>query len=438
MTRATGGELDESPSALDAAPSPGVGWGRAGLAVAASTMAANLLGYALVLVLTRTLTPGELGAVGALFNLVVIGTVPALSVQLVAASRTARSLHRSPGGPAGASLTLLNRLDRLQPTVLGAAVLLGATLGAIVLLASPLLAAVLHLDGVLPAVFLAAGLLPTTLTYGVQGLLQGRERFAALSVVFVLAAGVRFAAGALAGLLGWGTTGVMAATAVGAWVAAGAALAVLRPAWRPAPDRTAVVRVLRQVVGAGVSTAGLLTLFNIDLLLARYVLPAQESGVYAVGSLFAKGAFWGPQFVATLLFPHMATLARRDRAVVRGVVATAGIGVLVVAAAAGAGELLVQLVAGERYAVLASQVWIFVALGGTLAVVQVLVYAGLAVGDRRLAVVAWGVVAAVCAAVLGTPGQSVPGVAGTALGGAAALVAAGLVLERAAFKRRPA
>ena len=435
MTRVTGGELDESPSALDAAPSPGAGWGRAGLAVATSTMAANLLGYALVLVLTRTLTPGELGAVGALFNLVVIGTVPALSVQLVAASHTARSLHRSPGGTAGASF---DRLDRLQPTVLGAAVVLGATLAGIVLLASPLLASVLHLDGVLPAVFLAAGLLPTTLTYGVQGLLQGRERFAALSVVFVLAAGLRFAAGALAGLLGWGTTGVMAATAVGAWVAAGAALAVLRPAWRPALARTAVVRVLRQVVGAGVSTAGLLTLFNIDLLLARYVLPAQESGVYAVGSLFAKGAFWGPQFVATLLFPHMATLARRDRAVVRGVVVTAGIGVLVVAAAAGAGELLVLLVAGERYAVLASHVWIFAALGGTLAVVQVLVYAGLAVGDRRLAVVAWGVVVAVSAAVLGTSGQSVTGVAGTALGGAAALVVAGLVLERAAFRRRPA
>ena len=36
----------------------------------------------------------------------------------------------------------------------------------------------------------------------------------------------------------------------------------------------------------------------------------------AVGALFAKGAFWAPQFVSTLLYPRMAQGDRRSRAVV--------------------------------------------------------------------------------------------------------------------------
>ena len=81
-----------------ATPVPGAvrGLARSGAVLAGATLAANVLGYVLVLALSRLLPPADYGAVGALLNLAVIGLVPALAVQLVAARRTAARAARGP------------------------------------------------------------------------------------------------------------------------------------------------------------------------------------------------------------------------------------------------------------------------------------------------------------------------------------------------------
>jgi O-antigen/teichoic acid export membrane protein len=102
---------------------------------------------------------------------------------------------------------------------------------------------------------------------------------------------------------------------------------------------------------------------------------------------------------------------------------------------AGFAEVLVPLVAGEEYASLASSVWLFAALGATLAVDQVLVYARLAVSDRRLGAMAWGVTAVVCVVVLTRPDPSLTDVVSTVLVGALVLAVTGLVTEWMALRR---
>lgn len=74
------------------------GWRRAlragtvpALLISLGTMTANLLGYGFFLVLNRTQSPENLGALVALTNLAVIGAVPALALQLVVARRVARA-----------------------------------------------------------------------------------------------------------------------------------------------------------------------------------------------------------------------------------------------------------------------------------------------------------------------------------------------------------
>ena len=49
------------------------------------TLAGNLLGYLFFVVLSRTLSPQDLGAVGSLASLATIAAVPGLGIQLVAA-----------------------------------------------------------------------------------------------------------------------------------------------------------------------------------------------------------------------------------------------------------------------------------------------------------------------------------------------------------------
>ncbi len=176
------------------------------MVIAAATMIANVLVYALFLVLNRTLTPNDLGAVAALLNLTIISGVLALALQLVAARHVATAAapvaagDGDPGRPAEAHDT--------GGSALATGLVLGLVVSGVMLVASPLVAAAFDLDGVLPAVLVALTVLPTYLTYAAQGCLLGRERFGLLGLVFVVVALGRFVAGAGAALAGLGVTGV--------------------------------------------------------------------------------------------------------------------------------------------------------------------------------------------------------------------------------------
>ena len=236
---------------------------------------------------------------------------------------------------------------------------------------------------------------------------------------------------------GWGVTGVITGTLVAAVVTMAVAVAVV-PAAFGLPGTGGVRgpgswgRLWRDVAGSSTSTAGLLTFVNLDVLLARHSLPAAASGVYAVGSLFTKVAFWGPAFLATLLYPRMTAAATRDRAVAAALGLTAGLGAAVVAVTWLGGGRLVALAAGARYAPLGRTVALFAALGTAFAVVQVLVYARVAVGDRWLGAAAWVCAAATVGAVAVLQPSTVTALVGTVLAGAWTLAGLGLLRERAA------
>jgi O-antigen/teichoic acid export membrane protein len=354
--------------------------GRSAAVVAAATLTANVLVYGVYLVLTRALTPGDFGAFSALGNLLVIAGVPALALQLVSARHVAR--------------------DEPDPvsTALRTGLLLGVAGTVLALALSPVVTTVLDLPGPAPAVLVALAVLPLYLAYAAQGCLQGSERFLALGGVLVALAGGRFAAAAVGGAVGLGVTGVLALTALATWAAAALALLLVRP--RPGAvlaglRRTWAVPVLR----GATATAALLVATNIDVPLARAVLPPDTAGEYAVLAVFAKAAYWGPAFVATLLYPRMAR-GTGGRAARVAVVATAAIGLAGVAASAVLAGPLVLVVGGERYTDLASLVPLFVAAGASWSVAQVLVYWRLSRGDHRLGWVVWAVAAGVVASVV--------------------------------------
>ncbi|MGL5908768.1 MAG: hypothetical protein ACRCZP_02125, partial [Phycicoccus sp.] len=180
--------------------------------VGMATLLANVLAYGAALVLNRVLTSDELGAVAALLAVSVLAGVPALALQLV-----------------GARYVATNRTG-VQRTALAAGAVLGGAASVVVLASTPVLTALFDLDGPLPVVLVATTVLPTFLVHAVQGCLHGAERFVPLGVVYVVAAGLRFAAAVGAAQLGLGVVGVVALTAVGAWLAAGVAVTLLLPA----------------------------------------------------------------------------------------------------------------------------------------------------------------------------------------------------------------
>lgn len=383
------------------------GWGAG--AVGAGTLLANVFGYGLFLVLNRELGADELGAVASLLNLVIIAGVAALSTQLVSAWRVA--LHRPDA----------------QATALRTGALVGIIVTVVVALLTPVIVPLLHLEGPLPVLLVAASMLPTCLTAAVQGSLQGAERFVALGTVYAVASVARAAGGALAAWLGWGVTGVMALTAVASWLLAlGVILLVRGHLGRTmhADVPTQVRRVLAGMAG----TSALLVASTIDTPVARHVLSGADSGAYAVLSLFAKAAFWGPAFLATVLFPHMSRAKglRPLFVALGGTAAIVAVGVTFSALLSGP---LVRIVGGTAYTHLAGLVPAFTALGGAWALTQVLVFWGAARGRHVVGYLVWAAVGLATAVVVLWRHDSLTDVATTFLVASLVVAAAGGALS---------
>ena len=388
-----------------------------------ATLVANGCGYALLLVLNRTLTSDALGATAALLNLTIIAGVLALALQLVAARHFARDRDI----PVQASVA----------QALATGIKLGLAATALVIVSAPLLSRILDVDGLMPLLLVALTVTPTYVLFALQGCLHGHERFAALGLVYVIVAGGRFAAGAGAALAGAGVLGVLGTICLASWVSAAICLALvpghgrgLRNAWR--------ATWVRDVARGAMATSALLVVTSLDLPLARALLSPDESGEYAVVALFAKAAYWGPAFLATLFFPRMAR-SRGRRTVLQATGATVLMGVAAIAIAAVWADVLVRIAGGPGYTHLSGLVPLLTAAGSAWSVAQVLVYWRLARGDHRLGYAVWVAAAAVTLVIVLWRHDSPAEIASTMAVGGISVMAYGLLLvawSRPSARRR--
>ncbi len=335
------------------------------LVVTGALAANNVASYALTVIAARLLVPAAFGELGSLLAVLVIGAVPALAVQTVVALRVA-------GDPRGRSLTALGLVA-------------GAAVTVLVLLCTPLFVALLHLDGPWPVVFLALALGPITLNGLWYGTLQGGRRFRAMSAQLVFEA-----VGRIGGtLLGLAATRTPAGALAGA--AAGSLLVALS-GWLLC-GRPGLVRLdrgqVRDVLHAGQALLALVLLVNLDLVLARHTLPADQAGEYAVGAVITKIAYWLPYAIAIVVLPRLADGADRRRVVPRALALCAAMDAAVVLGAALFGPLGVSLVGGAAYAGSSIPLWPFALVGSMLSLVQILLFSRIASADRWSTLLTW-------------------------------------------------
>ncbi len=384
---------------------------RGGSLVAPALTLLNLSGYALAVAASRALPAGQYGALTSLLGVLLVASVPALALQAVVARSVARRPADEPAGPR-------------ERALLARCAGVGALVAGVVALLAPLLARFLHV-GVAGPLWLAAGLLPLAVLSAVLGVLQGREHFGALATgIAVQGLAKLLALVPLA--LGGGPASVLAGFSAGTLVAALVGLLLLRPGPAgPAP----VLPPARELLVAGGALLALLALANLDLLLARHALPRAESGRYAVGSVLSKAAFWLPQVVAVVVLPRLTDLSGGREVLRRAVLVVVGLGVLEVLGCLALGGPVLGLTFGEQYRSLAGVAPLFVLQGSTLAVVQLLVYRGIALHDAavgRLVVVA---LAAEAVVVLVLQPTTTTGVVLPAVVVALLLAAAGLLSD---------
>ena len=384
---------------------------RSGLTVAAATGGANVLAYALSVVLSRRLGPAGFSEVAPLLAVVIVAGVPGQALQAGIARRVATT------SVTGSRQLLLR------------SALVGATVTSGLLVLSPALRALLRLDGWAALLWTAGSLLPVTVCFAAFGVLQGAERFRRLAAALVLVQVGRLVGGT-GGVVVGGTAGAaMAGTTLGLLGAAVACVALCdERGGAPASGR-----LLAGLARDSGSVLAVLVLTNADVLLARARLQPAEAGLYAAGALVAKMAYFAPSFAAPVLYARFSRPETRQGALRTGLALVGGSGVLATVGAL-VGAPLLPVVLGREYEPLQGSAWLFAAAGSLLAGVFLLVQAGLAVHDHRLAGVAWAVVVVEVLLVVAVA-DTLHRLVAVVLGGAIVVVVAGVLLERAHLRR---
>lgn len=339
-------------------------------AVTVGAMVANVAAYLVAIPASRLLGATDYGVFGVVMAAMVIVAAPSMAVQAVIAREVVQGR------------TGLVRLA-WQASVLVAALSLVAGIVLVPLTRLPVLAAVAGL--------VMAPLI--TLTAAAQGFLQGHSRFRQLGWVLALVGLLRSGPMIVALALGASATAALWTGAVGTLAAAVAAWTLLKNV-PTAPTEANITSVghqgpnLSSILGASQVQLALLVAVSLDLLLARVVLADNEAGIYALGAVATKAAFWLPQAIGTVVYPRLAAPGRTPGTLRMAVAVVVGIGALTIAGTWLVSPLVPRIV-GEEYRPLTGTLWLFATTGAILSILALLLLAVIAVQRTVIGIAVW-------------------------------------------------
>ncbi len=337
------------------------------IVVGAGLAVPQVLAYAASVIAARLLVPAEFGAFGAMQGITQIGTPIGLAIQAIAARRLVKN-------SANKHHDLLKFGLEVSIAVMLATLLISFPLSSIFNI--DYLVLVLTIGAIAPFVFISTQL----------GIAQGKEFYLKLAGIYIVF-GIGRSVSAIVGLfvypelisVGIGFFGGTLLSAIVAHFILGNS----KKFWKT--DRAE--KSVKELWKATQALFALYVLVNIDVLLARVVLTPEESGVYTVGMLVAKIAFFMPQAITVVLFPKM---GKNDSSALRlAVIGTALIGAGYVGVCHFGSEFVVNAIGGSGYSELYSEVWLFAIEGALFAILQVLLYGRIAREDTKVSILLW-------------------------------------------------
>lgn len=303
-----------------------------------TALAVSAANYLLNVVLARWLPPAEFGDVSLVVNVVLVGSLVAATLQLVASRATAS---------APAARDAARRILVRGALVVGAVTLAGLGGGAWLLADA--------LNASTPWLFVVLGLgLPVYFVQAVhRGVLQGELRFGRLALSYGVEAAARVGVTVALVAAGFGVLG--AAVGVAVSFVASAAVARVRPLAAAAPTIDVAALGLRAAVaGATVLLIGQTVVNTADLVISKARFDPATAGVYAAAALVGRALVFLSSSVVSSVFPVVArdgiSAGERRRAILGAVALTVAIGVVGTLGVALGGHLLIAVAFGEGYA----------------------------------------------------------------------------------------
>lgn len=346
------------------------------------TLAASATNYGSNLIFSRILSPASYGDLTALLALLVVLTVPTGAAQTVIAERVAR--HVADGQ--------LDRVRYLIRYAIGHVSVIAIVVGTLYTLTIPLTVEVLDLQSAGPAIALAPLVTLSFLLPIALGSLQGMDRYLAYGSMFLAIAVARIAFGVpWASTANGGSGGALAGQALGVCVVLLGAAWILRADLIGRGTGAAVSGLRRRpdmpAVLASLAFISFAVLSNLDILLAKLYLPADDVGLYAALSTIAKIVMFLPAAVSVVMVPNAARArhSRQDAGRVLRIAAMLVVVTTVVVAVPAAlePEFVIRSMFGEKYLDATDGVLPIVCAGAGMALLYLLVIYTVAIEDRR-------------------------------------------------------
>jgi O-antigen/teichoic acid export membrane protein len=288
-------------------------------------LVAGIGGFVYHAIAGRVLGPEIYGQVAFLIAVYAVGTAPALILIVVLARYTATLAAR---GEAGVH-SLLGRTIRLVAIPSLAAILLTT------IVARPI-ATFEHLGSTIPVLILGISIALIWQVAIPRGILQGLQRFTALSLNLSLELVVRTVAVVALLAAGYAVSGAMAAVLLGLMFAFGLGLYTLRDHFRGAGTRVHLRVMATFSLTAAAGIIGVQILYNQDVILAEHYLPAHAGGIYGGLNKIGTILFFLTISVSQVLFPRVVEAVAKEQHPGRILLSSAGILALL-----GAGALVV-------------------------------------------------------------------------------------------------
>ncbi|CAM3508769.1 polysaccharide biosynthesis protein [Nocardioides dubius] len=346
----------------------------AGIAIAMALM--NVGTYSFQMVAARLLGPVQYGAIASLMALMLVVGVVQLGLQATAARRIAAEPEH---------------VARIEREMLRLAYRVTAVLALALLALAPVIDRALKLGSLATAAMVAVTSIPLTIMGAQAGILQGERRWLPLSLLYLAVGVPRVLIGAA--MMWWQPTALsgMTAVAIGLLLPVAIGAVALRRRRREAgeaPEHN-VRALLRETAYSSQALLAFYVLINADILVARNALDEHQSGLYAAGLILAKAVLFLPQFVIVVAFPSLSDTSERRTALFRGLGLVAVIGAISLAGSVLLSPIAMVFVGGDAYGEIEGDLWAFAILGTLMAMLQLLVYAGLARQGRRAVYLVW-------------------------------------------------
>lgn len=299
---------------------------RQNLVLFAGGLVAGIGGFVYHAIAGRRLGPNLYGDVASIIAVYSVFTTPTLILILVLARYSATLVAT---GTTDSVRYLVVRSTQL--TLIPSLLMIVAGF----LLAMPA-ADFLHLHSPLPVVWLGIAIAVFWQVGIPRGILQGLQRFSALSANLSLEMVVRCTSLALLLAAGTGVVGATIAVLAGVAFAYLIGLYSLRSQLRAGGERAALRSMVGFSLTAAVGTLGIVLLYNVDVILAKHYLGSHDAGIY--GSLNKIGTilYFLTLSVSQVLFPRVVEALASDNhpgrllGVSAGIMGLLGAGALVV------------------------------------------------------------------------------------------------------------